>query len=170
MHLSFVDPRCQRASLTSKQPLRLDGENKSSGRRWGSPAHLASFFVAAQMRGRSLTHVSDQCPLPSPSRSRPPTMQLRPKRKTYAGKSIGARQHELFRSLALSSLISPRLCLYVVGVRTTEIYSHNQSSRRPTSMAILISSLVHGILFADPDGLFGLANVFIEGQKVVKGL
>lgn len=37
-------------------------------------------------------------------------------------------------------------------------------------MAILISSLVHGILFADPDGLFGLANVFIEGQKVVKWL
>jgi hypothetical protein len=36
-------------------------------------------------------------------------------------------------------------------------------------MAMLISSLVHGILFADPDGLFGLANVFIEGQKVLKG-
>lgn len=41
------------------------------------------------------------------------------------------------------------------GVRTTEIYRHNQSSRRPTSMAILISNLVHGILFAGPDDYLG---------------
>src|SRR2546423_9567372 len=86
--------------------------------------------------------------------------QFRPKRKRYAEKVIGARQHELFRSLALSLANIPATgTCTLVGSGRPRFHRHNQSSHRPTSMAILISSLVHGILFAGPDGLFGLASV-----------
>jgi len=71
MHLSFVDPRCRRASLTGKQPLRLDGETNRLEGDGEAPAHLASFFVAAQMRGRSLNARVGSClplsPVASPS-------------------------------------------------------------------------------------------------------
>jgi hypothetical protein len=42
--LSLVDPHCRRASLTRKQPLRLEWRDKSFGRRWESRPHLANFF------------------------------------------------------------------------------------------------------------------------------
>ena len=40
----------------------LRWRDKSSGRRWGSLAHLAGFFVLAQMRGRTLDARVGSCP------------------------------------------------------------------------------------------------------------
>jgi len=112
---SFVDPRCRRASLTGKQPLRLDGRDKSSGRRWGSPAHLASFFFR---RGPNAGQILDarvgKCPSPKSSSPRHPSYRtmtlaanLDPREKNIRWKSDWSPDNTSSFARWLLSIFSP---------------------------------------------------------------